>query len=437
MKQRVRFSMTRRLLAAVVLLCFSARSAEVIDHFNSSLQLQLDLYPRDPGDAIVTDATMQDDPLNASFLFSWDTWADFGSSSRLNAAGWIEAGVPYSHRWTGGVDLWRNDAYLCRPVVFSELYTTGSSGPFDFSAGRMIRRNTVSVLFPLADRYVVRDYTDPFEVRMLGSWQARVDCFLGHWETSLAVFPFFQPSTLPGLESRWAESTLGVSFPGTVGRGLPDATLDNAGVSFSVKGHPGGFDLFSTLYHGLSPYGVSRLRQPEGRQDCIAFEYVPAFEYSAGVSTEIHGFEFHGEGMYHRTSSGRDDDYVHGLIGFLRPCDTLADWLSLNQVQLAVEYAREHVLNEQDSLLGYISSSMPYRFGRDTLFSRLLVDFSESNSAECGVIYNFSEESHQMRIGAGHRFSNGNRVSLTYNQIGGRELWAHNDRITLMYEISF
>ncbi len=418
-------------------------------NFDSKIRLKLAIYPQSPGESDVPDIIVEDATRTIEVLYNWRTWFETGGNIRIDTSGWIEYGIPNGYRWEGGIALFQDDAIKSRPVVINELYATAPLGNTDLVLGRAIQRNTVSVLYPLADRYIARDLNDPTDPKILGIWQARADYYRNDWTYSFAALPIFQPSKTPGIESRWwiqrVEPIIGEPIPpvttGRVDRIVPDVSVENMGLLATIRTRQQGWDFFTTAYSGYSPYAVTRTDTPTPDEFVVTVEYLPGFDWSVGVSTVFDALELHSEALYHHTYSGDDDDYINALIGLIWRSEKLAEWLHCNQVHLTTEYAREVILAEQKVSSGYASSSEPFRLGRNTLFTELLLEVTAKDLVSAAYSHNFAEGNAFAQLRGSHRFSNGFRLELVGEVFAGSGLyygtWSNNNRVYLNFEYNF
>ncbi len=440
--------------ALIFSLLFAASGAlsdpgDIAANFDSNIRLKLVVYPQKPGDSDVPSILIEDASRTIEVKYDWGTWFEIGENIRLDTAGWIEYGMPNPHRWAGGFELFQDEEIFSRPVVLNELYVTAPIGNWDLVLGRAVQRNTVSVLYPLADRYIARDFNDPMDPKILGVWQARADYYRSDWQYSLAALPVFQPPKTPGIESRWwirrVEPVIGEPIPpgatGRIERSVPGVTFENTGVLATIRTRRQGWDFFTSAYHGYSPYPVMRTDSPAPGDFVVTVEYVPGFDYSAGISTVIDTLELHSEALYHHTYSGDDDDYINGLVGCIWRPETWAEWLHCNQVHLSVEYAAEHVVSRQKVSSGYATSSKPFRLGRNTLFTEFLLEVTAKDLVSAAYSHNFTDGNAFVQLRGEHRFGNGIRMELVGEVFAGDGLyygtWNNNDRIYLNLEYSF
>lgn len=436
---------------AVLLLpaCGTAGVKDLGENLESKFQAKMTLYPRKPAGSFVPSAAIEDSFLTPEFLYSWQTWLETENQLRINAGGWLEYGVPSSYRWTSGFELFQDDEMKSRSVVLNEIYAVQPFGNLDLLAGRSIQRNTLALLYPLTDRYAARDFNDPVNPKIFGQWQVRADYYLNDWQFGAAVLPVYQPQKVPGYESRWwirdIEPLLGEPLPpdagGQVHRSAPVTSWENTGILLTLRTRRPQWDAFTTLYHGYTRYTAARLEKPAADNYQVTLEYLPGLEWSGGLSTVFGSVELHSEALYHRSYSGRDDEYINGLIGFTWRPNRLAEWLRCSQACLIVEYAREHVLEEQDPELGYVSSSKPFRFGKNTLFSEFTVEMTARDTAALTYFYNFDSRGSFTRLWGGRRFRNAVHLKLVLELFAGDGLyfgtWERNDRIYLNYEYHF
>ncbi|MDF7825754.1 hypothetical protein P4B35_17125 [Pontiellaceae bacterium B12227] len=446
--------MSRIFYSLILFMLFQYRTADaafndLVENLDSMARAKLVIYPQNPGSSVVPDFIIEDGNFAPEFMYSWATWMQTDSGIRLDTSGWFEYGLPNSYRWTGGFRLFQDDDIKSRPIVLNELFVTVPVQNLDLLIGRSVQHNTLSVLYPLADRYIARDFNDPLNAKIFGVWQARADYYQNDWQYTLSALPVFQPSKVPGIESRWwirdIEPIIGEPIPdgatGRVERDIPNVSVKNTAVMASIKTHQQQWDAFSTIYHGYAPYSVTRINKPSPDEYVVTQEYVPGFDWSAGLSTTIESFELHTEALYHHTYSGKDDDFINALVGFIWQPGFLAEWLNCNQVHLIAEYAREHILSEQDPDSGFVSSSSPFRLGKNTLFTECLFEVSSRDSIGLAYVHNFSEPNAYAQISGGRRYGNGSQLELVFELFWGDDLyfgtWDHNNRLYLNYEYNF
>lgn len=421
-------------------------------NLTSTVHVKLSAYPQDPAETIAPDEGQETASANLVFQYAWDSWFKTGGDIRIDTTGWLEAGMPNSYRWNTGLELFQDDNPKSQVFVINELYATRPIGFVDLVLGRQIQHNTVSVLYPLADRYTPYDYsTDPIAPKAFGIWQARLDAYLGDWQASIAALPIFQPSKTPGYASRWwivdIEPITGEPVPpgadGQLKKDIPSVSLESAGALATLKTRQQQWDFFTTVYHGYALYPIIRTDSPTPTDYIITSEYAQGFDWSAGLSTTLISLlEIHTEALYHHTYSGKDDDYINALLGCIWRTERFSEWLNCNQTHFIIEYAREKVLQEQDPTLGYASSSQPFRFGQNTLLAECLFDFNNKTSAAIGGSHCFERKNSFMQLRGSHRFSNGIRTQLILDTFFGKDGlyygdWGKNNRLSLVLEYSF
>lgn len=426
-----------------------AGSGDLANNLDSKIRIKVMAYPQSPGDSDIPDDLIEDSTLTTEFMYRWATWMEIGHDIRFDTTGWIEYGMPNSYRWKGGAEFFQDEEIKSRPLVPNELYATIPIGGADVVLGRTIQRNTMSILYPLADRYVARDFNDPMDPKILGIWQMRANLYAGNWQFSAAALPVFQPPKVPGIESRWwirrIEPITGQPVPpgatGSLERNIPSVGTENTGILATVKTRQRQWDAFSTVYYGYTPYPVTRVETPSPGEYLVTLDYLSGFEWSGGVSTTMDAWELHSEALYHHSSSGADDDFINALAGFIWRPYLIAELLQCNQIHLIVEYAGEYVISRQAASSGYVSSSKPFRTGRNTLFSQCLFEISDRNTASISYIQDFHAPNAHVQLRGGHRFGNGVYLSLIADLFSGENLyfgsWKANDRIYLNYEYNF
>lgn len=177
-------------------------------NFEGDLRLRYAHYPDIP-DMFVIDPDKKHNELEA--LLRWSTWTGKGPLS-YHASGWFEWGTQ-KDTYRGISPVIEDDSRKRRYAELNELYLVGSGNHWDLTLGKKIFRNRIASIFSPADRYSSLDLTDPMDPKVLGSWMATYDHYIGDTTLTFSVLPVFQPKKLPGLWSRWVDTGLTGDIP--------------------------------------------------------------------------------------------------------------------------------------------------------------------------------------------------------------------------------
>jgi hypothetical protein len=412
------------------------------------------------------------------------TWAgdDFW---RASFEGWLQTGSQEdTYR---GVTRWMSDHDHYRPYLeLNQAYLTFSPADFDIIIGRKTLNNGLAAIYSPANRYTALDLNDPLDPAPLGSWMVQGDYYLDDLTFTGAVMPWFQPSRTPAASSRWIgldaspivptafqadtpdyrlllrllyffrnlsgidllpyfRSLLGPGTPAAPGYRVEQNWADPSDPGdwnyFSrIKGSTGSWDWFASWYGGQAFWPVVRV-ELEGNTIVITQEFPFVDNFSAGASTTVGDFTFHLEGLYNITRGGRDDDYINWMTGVLWANPEVATALHLHRLSLAVEYANEIMVHEQDRF-GYFVSSETARLGRNDLFANLSLDITDKWNISLFTNLMIDENDLFSRISTAFQYTENLRLEAALEIFDGDDVtyygyWDENDRAVLTMTYSY
>jgi hypothetical protein len=276
-------------------------------------------------------------------------------------------------------------------IDIAEAELAARIGKLRLYAGRRIYSWGTADAYNPTDRLNSRDLMDPVagyqDTEKLGAWSAAATMDLGGVLLDLVWVPFFSPTRLPPISSRWVgldRETFSEEFPNRADKydefvrvlhaPAPSSTFENSQVGLRAKTSLGGWDLVATYYDGF-------LDLPE--VDIPTFEFffprihVPGF----AVSTTLGAFELHGETAFVFGEEGSSGDRAETIVGFNYYLDP-RPWLHLEQGILVLEYGRQDTLSDgEGATLGLGTLTEIFR-RNDAIASRLELLFGESTTVE-------------------------------------------------------
>jgi len=368
----------------------------------------------------------------AEALVELATWTG-NSRWRFGVSGWVEAGTQ-EDMWTSGMD-WPQDTELNRRhIEINEIYVMCYRDAFDFTIGKKILHNGVAPLYSPADRYGRRDYSVSSDIRELGVWLAQSDVYLGDVTLTGAVLPIHQPSKGPAVGRRPAAVVSPfVAMPGGTALGPmeieeepPDIEMDSVGYLLRAKAVRPGWDLFVSIYDGLSPFYVAQ-RVPGGTEALgltgggrLRLENVRTADLAAGFAATRTAWGFHGEAVYSRPRGRRDDEFVSYVTGVTYRIDPPPLRALPNQVFLIAEYAGEETVAQQ-SAPDYVAGSETVRAGRNDCILRCHLELNDRMTCRFTGAVELDNGSWCSQVEAQYRLRGGLLLLASLDAFGGSE----------------
>ena len=402
---------------------------------------------------------------------------------------WLEAGNQEST--VAGVSEWpQDDDRRRRYIEINELYATHAFGDTDLTLGRKLLPNGVSTFWSPASRYDAWDLNDPINHRSLGTWQARIDHYIGDTTLTAALLPVYQVHKFPAPSSRWYGSAFDYDFryeatrlaglvpghdtevpedlaawmsanglplnllptePATGGlsakRTVPSITWQSVGSLLRAKTTYQGFDLYSSFSYGYSPYPVLKispatpaaiLAQQQLELAVVPVRYASA---AAGFSTTCGRWEFHGEAIQNQAEALRDDSYLNYVLGTTVSIDELAQASGCQSLNLVSEYFGERETQSQDAA-GYIISSREVRLGRRDIATGAELKINEGWTVAAFAHHELGRQGRFYRLEVRKRLApslllTGRGELFCGPDLSYYGLWQNNNRATVTLEYSF
>ena len=245
------------------------------------------------------------------------------------------------------------------------------------------------------DRLNSHDWLDPVDGHRrdekLASWSAAVTATLRDVQLEAVWVPFFSPSRLPALDSRWVgldRKSFEREFP-DIADGYddilelshapaPSSNLKHSQVAVRAKTTIRGVDAAVSYYDGYYEFpelDISTLRTFFPRI------HVPGL----ALSTTLGSFELHSETAFRiggDHSSGTRLETVHGINWFVDPIPRLG----IERALVVLEYLRvEQLTSESGFTIDIIGRADPL-LQEDGIASRIEIVFSETTSIEIDML---------------------------------------------------
>ncbi|MCX7816221.1 MAG: hypothetical protein N2317_01750 [Syntrophales bacterium] len=426
---------------------------DLIKNFHGSIRLRASQHMKDPPEREGADMRNTFGNILGKFTDkvgknNWDLnigiWTEFGNERNTYS------GTRF-HEW------WQDTERRRRFLEVHELFLNITGTNYNAIIGKKTITNGISTLFVPADRMRPQDLNDPMDPKDLNLWQARVDYYLENFTLTGAFLPVYQENKVPSETSRWmGERRKGdpteADFYDVGNLGMesdkPKISDTNFGYFFRAKTTYKGWDLFFSYYHGPNPYYVIREEEratsvPGVTKKVRIKEVVKVDDYACGFSTTYKKWEFHGEAVFNYAYDGKDDNYIHHLLGVTYTIDDWAKNVGLEKIDITVEHAYETITKRQ-SAENYVSSSKKSRLGRNDVFSRINFEYSDRLTFQFG--YNFTlrkgESGRFQKYLAKYKIRDGVISKLSLEIFGGESeslygRWRRNDRAVFELEYSF
>ncbi len=411
-------------------------------HMDSSLRLRYGYFFDMPADSSGTGQSLDNTRHMGESLLKFSTWTG-SNTKKLKLSGWFEFGTQAdTYRWKETGNWFQDKESYRRVFELNEVYGIWSLDTLDLMVGKKEVTTGISTLFSPSDRFRPSDLNDPMDPKQFGLWQIRSDYYYDNSKIEMIFMPIYTYNKFPAASSRW----WGDGTALLLGNDLPDISWEYIDLFLKYKTTISGWDLFISSNSGPNPYMVVK----EGMGLFLTVNRI--FTLAGGFSTTWDKFEIHGESLYNHSYKGRDDDYLTSVIGFTYTIDEKAQYLSMEEVSLTLEYAGEIILNRQDAE-GYTISSKEARLGVNELYSRLTFKYDEDLTIKNHTHLRLSDQSWMNRFETRYRFSgtfsltcaleifegdqdnqNGfftNFQELSYGQ------WDKNDRVIVMLTHEF
>ncbi|MBI4591170.1 MAG: hypothetical protein HY725_20270 [Candidatus Rokubacteria bacterium] len=347
---------------------------------------------------------------------------------------------------TRGVTLQVPEKNERRSVLnLKEAVAGFQQGAVEVTLGKQIFAWGTADAYNPTDNINPYDYLDVIDNEKLGVYSAAARLTVVPASLTVVVIPFFTPSRIPLLRSRWVPPPPEGVIAIVDNRQLPPRDVDNMQYAARLKTTFGGVDLSASYYEGFEPTPVIRRSAvrpaPDLAPDLVLPRFTPVFTRMkvAGldVSTTYGKFEVHGEGAFKFVEQNGRDDRVQWIAGLNYTWDDL-DLKWLEQVTAIAEYARETVLSSdpRSPIIGGAESpgALLNNAFRNALAGRLLFKFSEETQLKLSGTIDFSQSAnHYLQLKLAHKFTDALHAETGLDLFTGAPetfwgRWRDNDR---------
>lgn len=293
------------------------------------------------------------DPNYYDAKYEWKYRKQSGSNGYI-LNGWLEYGTEdkvYSRSFK--LDTSKEKT---RPMLeFNEVFYTHTGENFDFTIGKKIIKNGFGIIFSPIDDVTPKDLYDPLEKRDLGNWSIQSDFYFENLTITAALIPFFAPNRQYPIPLPNSEDELTTPV-----QSLPSSSLSNLFVR--AKTTIDGWDMLLGIYNGHSNYNT-KVFEYKREIDTNPFDgveveeklvdyYPKVMSLFTGFSTTVQGGVAYGDFKYQAPHKQEEDSsYYSALVGYNKKINWLSNLLSINDVNLYLEYSRT-IYKDQKAIPG-------------------------------------------------------------------------------------
>lgn len=326
---------------------------------------------------------------------------------------------------------------------------------FDLAVGKQFYTWGTADGFNPTDNLNPRDYHDVPDREKMGIFSFAASYYPQDASLTLVVIPYFTPSRLPLVHSRWSPTpnskssddsafgALGVPEGTTARRReMPGKRVDKVQVGLRAKQTISGWDVSASYFSGYNTQPVVRVVDTVARPRFNRMHVL-----GADFTTTSGKFEYHGEWAARIYESGRATSVLPILLGGMYTMDQ--DWvkdLGLDQILWNLEYVREVTLHKKDNDQ-YRESGIFDRPFQNSILSRLTFKVDENNEFYLSGNYNFQYHATKRHHNNSflepkfmHKFSDDLKIEGGVQLLWGAQnsfwgKWKRNDRtfITMTY----
>ncbi|MEF3255792.1 MAG: hypothetical protein K6348_09595 [Deferribacterales bacterium] len=394
-----------------------------------------------------TDSTGEKDKRKdfASVLFEPKLKYNY-KNTIFNFRGWIESGNEKDTYKGYNKEFYDNSRHK-RYFQLAEINFIISLDNFELTLGKKDIKVGVATLYSPAERYKIIEGNDPVDLKEIGMWQIRGDYFKNDITYTFIFLPVFNESKVPSPYTRWSgeedNSSTSTEFEGVkeddIYKDIVNIRPENFSYLSKIKAVVKGWDIFATLYYGVSPYSV--LREDDNNSDKYYREHPMILSTSSGFSTTYKKFEIHGETHLQYSPQGKDDTFINYIVGSTYTLDEWVQYIWIDRIDATIEYAGEEIINDQYAK-NYKRSSVDQRAGRNNILGRFNAKVNEKFNFEWYFTRNFDDKGFMHRYGAIYKFKSGITLKAFFDFFDGPKdsyfgKWRKNDRFISFIEYKF
>ena len=333
-----------------------------------------------------------------------------------------------------------------------EAVFAARAGPLEVTLGKQIFAWGTADAFNPTDNINPYDYLDVLDSEKIGVWSLAARASTGPASLVFVAVPFFTPSRLPLVRSRWTPPAP-AGFQALVDDPVrPDQDAGATQYAARLKTTVAGWDVSVSYYDGFEHTLSFRQSLFPLAPGVFLPRLTPVYTREkvpgADFSTTFGKIEVHGEAAARFVESNGRSDRLQGIVGMNYTQDI--GWTWLNQMILIVEYARETVLrhirhsgiirSESQPIVGGLLSNKAFR---DAIVGRIQVKLTEDTVLKLSGIADLSATpSHYIQFKVSQRITDAVHAEAGLDFLTGEPKtfwgrWGDNDRFFVVLRYLF
>lgn len=237
---------------------------------------------------------------------------------------------------------------------FKEGYLIHSEKKMDFLLGRAFITNGVAELAGLAGNYNTVSFVASWMPTKIGVYQFRSDLYISNDKLSFYIIPRIERSSVLPAGNRWEVATM-INNNTNITDQKSDKLIDKYGYLLTYNGIFQSLDYLFELYHGDSSYWTFQYGAKPGSYVKIESKIN---EYIAGVAKNWSSFKLYQEIEYQESVKQVNFDYLRTVSGYKFKESSFSNKLSLDEIELIMEYAYEKRYDKRSSQTFYSTSQL-------------------------------------------------------------------------------
>ncbi len=409
---------------------------------NSQIQFEthLDAFVDSP--AARTDREIDQAAFRSFNRLTLETNADIADGVMFNGSADAIVSAPNHNR--GVFSKPEEEPGESRFLDVNTAYLTFEQDSADFFIGKMTHETGYSEIYSVLDQWNISDTGNPIHKVKTGRWQAKVTYYMDEildQEDSITftVLPFDDRAGSVDSDSRWlgASSDSDLFFTSTnLVKQYRSSAPDQWNTVLEYKGSREGYDFTLGVSRGMSPYpvvktevvGITRTDYKQNPTTHNAF---------GGINITDDNFLYYGELLAQDALQGKDDDFVHAVVGVTYKETDWASRIGLDEVSPTIEYSREKIFNDQRHG-AYSVASEGARLFRNTLTADLKIVYDSDYTLRLGTKRNLKTRDYLNNLNFEYKHNDNTFFYLNGYMFGGNQdtqfgRWEENDVVSVGY----
>lgn len=365
----------------------------------------------------------------------------------------------------GSVEFRNDQADASRDRVYlDEAYLNLYLGSFDIRVGKQIYAWGRADGFNPTDNLTSWDYSDILDTEdeKLGLISARVDYYFGDWILEGVLAPTFNPTILPGVDSRWfpelpaeipnpqypsiGPPTMQASYT-LAPSSLPQKSLKNTQYAVKLSGIYKGWDFSVSWFDGFDdlPALPTETMVDSGFTSAdiiLQPRYYRRRAIGADAATTVGSIGLRGEAAYYLTEDwggtdpAIDDPYLQYVLGVDR---TFSDLLPDKDLFVLLQWVQEVQIPDRQTV--YRITDLNHVF-RKSLMGKADLSFGEYTKFIIEGVFNVDNEDWWVQLGLDESIVDGVNLYALIDLLGGPQdsffgMFKDNRRAQVKLKYSF